>query len=170
VEEGIDGFAYSPDGTKVLFVRQVKTVVTASRTLPDLPKLGRVVDSLMYKHWDRWVESVSHPFVADVDGNKLSNIRDLLEGEPYESPMAPFGGMEQLTWSPDSKTIAYTCRKKTGKEYTLSTNSDIYFYDVESGKTRNMTEGMQGMIPTPGFHPTEHCLPGKHGARRLRVG
>jgi len=67
--------------------------------------------------------------------------------------MAPFGGMEQLAWSPDSKTIAYTCRKKTGKEYTLSTNSDIYFYDVESGKTRNMTEGMQGYDINPRFSP-----------------
>ena len=154
VEEGIDGFAYAPDGTKVLFVRQVKTAVTAGDRYPDLPEAsGRVVDDLMYKHWDHWVENVPHPFVADINGNTLTNIKDLLEGEPYESPMAPFGGMEQLAWSPDSKIIAYTSRKKTGKEYTLSTNSDIYFYDLESGRTRNMTEGMPGYDVNPQFSP-----------------
>lgn len=154
VEEGIDGFAYAPDGTKVLFVRPVKTTVTAGDRYPDLPEAsGRVVDDLMYKHWDHWVENVPHPFVADINGNTLTNIKDLLEGEPYESPMAPFGGMEQLAWSPDSKIIAYTSRKKTGKEYTLSTNSDIYFYDLESGRTRNMTEGMPGYDVNPQFSP-----------------
>jgi len=154
VEEGIDGFAYAPDGTKVLFVRPVNTTVTAGDRYPDLPEAsGRVVDDLMYKHWDHWVENVPHPFVADINGNTLTNIKDLLEGEPYESPMAPFGGMEQLAWSPDSKIIAYTSRKKTGKEYTLSTNSDIYFYDLESGRTRNMTEGMPGYDVNPQFSP-----------------
>jgi len=126
VEGGIDGFKYSPDGKKVLFIKSVKTVETAAEKYPDLPDAsGRIVDDLMYKHWDKWVESVPHPFVADLSGNKLSNIKDLLEGEPYEAPMAPFGGIEQLAWSPDGKTIAYTSRKKTGKKYTLSTNSAV---------------------------------------------
>lgn len=154
LKEDIEGFAFSPDGKKVLFIKQVKTVTTAADRYNDLPDAsGRIVDDLMYKHWDRWVESVPHPFVADVAGNKLSNIKDLLEGEPYEAPMAPFGGMEQLAWSPDSKTIAYTSRKKTGKEYSLSTNSDIYFYDLATGGTRNMTEGMQGYDINPQFSP-----------------
>src|SRR5690606_8064359 len=73
--------------------------------------------------------------------------------EPYESPMLPFGGMEQLAWSPDSKIVAYTCRKKTGKEYALSTNSDIYLYRVESGETLNITEGMPGYDTNPQFSP-----------------
>lgn len=154
LEENIDGFAYSPDGTRVLFVRQVKTVVTSGDRYSDLSGAsGRVVDDLMYKHWDHWVESVPHPFVANLVGNKLTNIKDLLEGEPYESPMAPFGGMEQLAWSPDSKSIAYTCRKKTGKAYSLSTNSDIYLYDLASGETRNLTEGMPGYDTNPQFSP-----------------
>jgi Dipeptidyl aminopeptidases/acylaminoacyl-peptidases len=154
VEGGIDGFAYAPDGKKVLFIKNVKTVETAADRYTDLPNAsGRVVDELMYKHWDHWVESVPHPFVADVAGNKLSNINDLLKGEPYEAPMVPFGGMEQLAWSPDGKTIAYTSRKKTGKEYTLSTNSDIYFYHLETGETRNVTEGMMGYDMNPQFSP-----------------
>jgi dipeptidyl aminopeptidase/acylaminoacyl peptidase len=91
--------------------------------------------------------------VADFKNGKLENIVDLLEGEPFESPMKPFGGVEQLDWTPDGKTIAYTCRKKTGKEYALSTNSDIYFYNVESKKTENKTEGMMGYDINPTFSP-----------------
>lgn len=154
VESGIDGFKFSPDGNKVLFIKSVKSVETASDRYPDLKNAsGRVVDDLMYKHWDHWVESVPHPFVADLSGHKLSNIKDLMEGEPFESPLAPFGGIEQLAWSPDSKTIAYTSRKKTGKDYAVSTNSDIYFYDLESGEVRNMTEGMMGYDINPQFSP-----------------
>jgi dipeptidyl aminopeptidase/acylaminoacyl peptidase len=99
------------------------------------------------------VQTVPHPFVAEYVDGKLMNPVDLLEGEPYESPMKPFGGVEQLDWSPDSKTIAYTSRKKTGKEYALSTNSDIYFYSLESKKTVNKTEGMMGYDQNPVFSP-----------------
>lgn len=154
VEGGVDGYIFSPDETKLLFVKSVKSVETAPDKHSDLPEAsGRIVDDLMYKHWDHWVESVPHPFVADISDGKLTNLRDIMEDEPYESPMAPFGGTEQLAWSPDGKTIAYTARKKTGKEYAVSTNSDIYFYDLESGETRNMTEGMMGYDVNPLFSP-----------------
>ena len=154
VEGDISGFSISPDGKKVLFVKDVKSVETAVDRYSDLPQAsGRIVDDLMYKHWDHWVETVPHPFVADLNGSSLANIRDIMEGEPYESPLAPFGGMEQLAWSPDSKTIAYTSRKKTGKEYAISTNSDIYFYDIETGESNNMTEGMMGYDINPQFSP-----------------
>ena len=159
LKEGIDGFTFSPDGSRVLFIQSVKNTTTPGEQYADLPQAsGRVVDELMYKHWDHWVESMAHPFVADVDGNKLTNIKDLLEGEPYESPLAPFGGMEQLAWSPDSKTIAYTSRKKSGKAYAHSTNSDIYFYDLASGVTSNLTEGMEGYDVNPQFSPDGHHL------------
>ena len=150
----ISGFSFSPDGTKVLFVQDIKSVETAADKYSDLPKAsGRIVDDLMYKHWDHWVEAVPHPFIADVNGNSLSNVKDIMEGEPYESPLAPMGGMEQLAWSPDSKIVAYTSRKKAGKEYALSTNSDIYFYNVETGETKNVTEGMMGYDVNPQFSP-----------------
>lgn len=150
---GINDFIYSPDGKKILFVAEVKYGERTVDTYPDLPKTtGIIVDDLMYKHWDEWVETVPHPFVADFDGKKISNEKDLLEGEPFESPMKPFGGIEQLAWSPDGKYIAYTCRKKTGLEYALSTNSDIYLYNVEQSKTvRNISEGMMGYDVNPQF-------------------
>lgn len=135
----IEGFSFSPDGKKVLFISQIKYGQRTVDLYPDLPKAtGIIVDDLMYKHWDEWVETIPHPFVADFDGNKISNIVDIMEGEPFEAPLKPFGGIEQLAWSPDSKSIAYTCRKKTGKEYAFSTDSDIYLYNIESGKTENL--------------------------------
>lgn len=153
-EGDIEGFAFSPDGQRLLFVAQVKTVAATADKYPDLPKAsGRIVTDLMYKHWDEWTETAPHPFVAEFDGTSIRNITDLLEGEPYESPMKPFGGMEQLAWSPDSKTIAYTCRKKTGLDYAVSTNSDIYLYDIDSRTTRNLTEGMAGYDTNPQFSP-----------------
>jgi len=154
IKGGISGFKYSPDGTKILFTADVKMKEDIHDLFPDLPKANAYLETdLMYKHWDEWVQTVPHPFVADYNDGKIINAVDLLAGEPYESPMKPFGGVEQLDWSPDSKTIAYTCRKKTGKEYALSTNSDIYFYNVETKKTENKTLGMMGYDQNPVFSP-----------------
>ena len=152
--DGIEGFAFSPDGQKLLFISQVKTVKSTADKYPDLPQAsGIIVDDLMYKHWDEWVTTAPHPFVADFDGTGISNVRDLLEGEPYESPMKPFGGIEQLAWSTDSKSIAYTCRKKTGMDYALSTNSDIYIYNIETKEVRNITEENKGYDTNPQYSP-----------------
>lgn len=153
-EGGINDFQFSPDETKILFVADVKYGQRTADKYPDLPKAsGIIVTDLMYKHWDEWVQSVPHPFIADYKDNKIENEIDVLKNEPYESPMKPFGGIEQLAWSPDGKTVAYTCRKKTGKEYALSTNSDIYFYHLATTKTANMTEGMMGYDQNPVFSP-----------------
>ena len=92
----------------------------------------------MYKHWDHYVTTAPHPFVADLNASSITNPIDLLAGEPYECPMEPFGGAEQLAWSPDSKLIVYTSRKKVGLKYAISTDSDIYLYDLTSRKTVNL--------------------------------
>ncbi|MDO9154228.1 MAG: S9 family peptidase, partial [Paludibacter sp.] len=151
---GVNDFAFSPDETKLLFVAEVKYGESTVDKYPDLPKsTGIIVNDLMYKHWDEWVTTVPHPFVAEFTGKQIKNEKDILEGEPFESPMKPFGGIEQLAWSPDGKTIAYTCRKKTGKAYAISTNSDIYFYHFETAKPENKTEGMMGYDMNPTFSP-----------------
>jgi dipeptidyl aminopeptidase/acylaminoacyl peptidase len=153
-EEGISDFSFSPDETKLLFVADVKYGERTVDKFPDLPKAtGVIVNDLMYKHWDEWVQSVPHPFIADFGNGKITNEIDVLKGEPFESPMKPFGGIEQLAWSPDGNTVAYTCRKKTGKEYALSTNSDIYFYNLATGKSENQTPGMMGYDQNPVFSP-----------------
>jgi len=154
VEKGIEGFKFSPDGKKVLFISTVKSFKTAADHYNDLDKAsGRIIDSLMYKHWDEWVTEIPHPFLADFNGSSLSNIIDIMDGEPFESPLRPYGGIEQFDWSPDCKTIAYTSRKKTGKEYAQSTNSDIYFYNVETKETKDITEENKGYDTNPSFSP-----------------
>ncbi len=154
IEKGIGGFLLSPDESKVLLISNVKYSQTAQDVYPDLPKAtGRIIDDLMYKHWDEWVTEIPHPFLADFDGSKLGNIVDLMQDEPYESPMKPFGGVESFAWAPDGKQLIYVSRKKVGMEYAVSTNSDLYCYDIESKTTTNLTEGMMGYDTTPAYSP-----------------
>ena len=135
----IEGFKFSPDGKRVLLIKSLEYHQSIRKNPEDLPKAtGRVVTDLNYRHWDHYVESVAHPFIVEVTGNKVGDGIDILEGEPYESPMAPFGGIEQFDWSTDSKQVAYTCRKKTGVDYAVSTDADIYLYNVESRTTKNL--------------------------------
>lgn len=154
IEKGIGGFLLSPDESKVLLISNVKYSQTAQDVYPDLPKAtGRIIDDLMYKHWDEWVTEIPHPFLADFDGSKLDNIIDLMQDEPYESPMKPFGGVESFAWAPDGKQLIYVSRKKVGMEYAVSTNSDLYCYDIESKNTTNLTEGMMGYDTNPAYSP-----------------
>ena len=153
-DKDIEGFAFSPDEKKVLFISQVKTVNSTADKYPDLDKAtGVIITDLMYKHWDEWVTTAPHPFVADFDGKSISNPVDVMEGELFESPMKPFGSIEQLAWNTTSDKIAYTSRKKTGKEYAISTNSDIYVYDLNTKQTTNITEENKGYDTNPTYSP-----------------
>ena len=153
-EGGISGFRLSPDEKHVVVIGNVKYARNAADIYPDLPKAtGRVVDDLMYKHWDEWVTEIPHPFVGTFDGSAVKDLRDIMQDEPYEAPMKPFGGTESFAWHPNGKMLVYVSRKKTGMDYALSTNSDLYLYDLESGGTRNLTEGMMGYDTMPAFSP-----------------
>ncbi|MCF6171753.1 MAG: S9 family peptidase [Bacteroidales bacterium] len=154
IEGGITGFKYAPDQTKILFTKEVPIEKKFETLFEGLPRAsGRLMDDLMYRHWDHWVNTYSHVFYTEYDGTKIWDEKDILQGEPFQSPLSPFGGIEQVNWTPDSKTIAYTCKKLTGKAATLSTNSDIYFYNLETGETTNVTEGMMGFDVAPVFSP-----------------
>lgn len=137
---GIEGFRFSPDGKKVILIKELPYHGTIKENPSDLPlATGRLVTDMNYRHWDHYVESILHPFVAEVaEDGTVNEGEDILKGEPYECPMAPFGGIEQLAWSPDSKTIAYTCRKKEGLQYDISTDSDIYLYNIGTRETKNL--------------------------------
>ena len=156
----IEGFSFSPDESKILFVSQIKYGQRTVDLYPDLPlATGIIANDLMYKHWDEWVETIPHPFVAEFDGNQMGEAIDILEGEPFEAPMKPFGGIEQLAWSTDSRSIAYTCRKKEGLEYAVSTDSDIYLYYLDSKNTTNLckqsdhADRNMGYDTNPSFSP-----------------
>ena len=163
--ENIEGFLLSPMRDKVILIRPVKAHPTTADIYPDLPQAtGRVVTDLMYKHWDEWVDEVPQPFIYDLtiryygEGERIKSAKagdytNILEGTAYECPMRPFGGMEQLAWNPNNKEVAYTCRKKIGLEYAVSTNSDIYLYNIETGANKNITADNKGYDTNPAYSP-----------------
>ena len=154
LKNGVEGFLFSPDEKSVMVISSVKYDRKADDVYPDLPEAtGRIIDDMLYKHWDEWVTAIPHPFLASFDGSSVGEFTDLMIGEPYEAPMRPFGGVESFAFSPDSKKLLYVSRKKTGMEYALSTNSDIYCYDIEAKTTANLTEGMMGYDTNPVFSP-----------------
>ena len=141
-------FLFSPDEKQVILVMEVPQHHSIEAPEADLPEAtGMVINDLMYKHWDTYVTAVPHPFVAPFDGERVGEAFDLLEGEPYECPMLPFGGVEQLAWSPDSKQVVYTCRKKVGKAYAISTDSDIFLYDLATKQVRNLCKPADYVAP-----------------------
>ena len=155
VADGISGFKYSPDLKSIAYIKSVKLDKDIHDLYPDLPLANaRLETDLMYRHWDSWHDyTYQHVVIAKYNDSGLSGDKDIMEGERFDSPMKPWGGTEQINWSPDGKTIAYTCKKKVGKEYATSTNSDIYLYDLETGATTNLTEGMMGYDINPVFSP-----------------
>ncbi len=155
IKGGINGFEYSPDGSRILYLKEVKFRATTTEQYPDLPKADvRIIDELMYRHWDHWEDAfVSHIFVADLTDEGLSGSKDIMEGEPYEAPLSPWFDQAEITWNADGTAIAYSCKKMSANEYAVSTDADIYIYSLDSGNTINITEGMPGYDKYPAFSP-----------------
>ncbi|EKE38520.1 prolyl oligopeptidase family protein, partial [Entamoeba nuttalli P19] len=152
-------FKISPDYSKCLFISSVEHSYK-NEDYNDLPLTsGMIFEDLNYRHWDEFNTSLPHPFVSKLNNMKFEDHPfDILENEPYESPLKPFGGIEQLCWSKDSKKIAYTCKKKVGKEYATSTDSDIYVYDTETKTTINLCKDFEpknyGFDSNPMYSPS----------------
>lgn len=155
VEGGMNGFKVSPDGTKIVYIADVKmNKVTGTDVYSDMEHSNvRIYDGLMYRHWGSWEDgSRSHVFVADIKEGKIQDAgKDIMAGENFDCPQMPFGGMEDVIWAPDSKSILYVSKKKVGKDYAVSTNTDIYQHDLSTGKVKNITEGMLGYDTQPTF-------------------
>lgn len=145
----------SPDGKWIAFSKPVSAEkILGTEIYSDVKNsTAQVYTDLNYRHWDAWNEGkVNHVFVASID-NPRTPVRDILQNEPYDCPQKPFGGSEDFVFSADSKMIVYVCKKKTGKEYAQSTNTDIYAYDISDAKTTNWSEGMMGYDMNPTFSP-----------------
>ncbi|MDR1950878.1 MAG: S9 family peptidase, partial [Bacteroidales bacterium] len=152
--KNINGFSLSPDQTKILYISTIPIERLEEKLYSNLPKAaGRIYEDLMYRHWDQWVSTTPHLFVADFSNTKIGEGKDLLEGEPFQAPTRPFGGLSETDWSPDGTKIAYTCRKFTGREYAFSTNTDIYIYDIYTARTENISRGILGYDKYPRFSP-----------------
>lgn len=169
-DEEADAFELSADASKIMYIKNIKANIVPTDLYPDLKKAtGRTITGLMYRHWDHFVETIPHTFIADfnteaqgaiikpgsVASPGLINEKDILlpNEAAFELPTLPFGGLEQLSWSPNGKMIAYSCRKLTGKDYAFSTNTSIYLYNVESGETQIITPGVHGYDTDPSFSP-----------------
>ena len=150
--DNFEAYSLSPGGDMLMFTRRVKLDQTPNEK-HGLEKANmRIIDDLMYRHWDYWHDySYSHIFVAPFDGMEVGESKDIMEGQRFESPTAPYFDDSEISWSPDGKSIAYTCKLMTGKQDALSTNTDILLYDLESGKAKNLTGFNKGFDKYPVF-------------------
>jgi dipeptidyl aminopeptidase/acylaminoacyl peptidase len=147
----------APDGKTIAFSQPVMIEkVKAAAKYNDVPNSSAYIfNDLDYRHWDAFNDGhYSHIFISSINSDEAV---DILEGEPYYAPQMPFGGAEDFIFSKDSKTLLYVCKKKSGKEYAQSTNTDLYAYNIATKQTENLTQGMMGYDNNPSFSPD-----GKH--------
>jgi len=158
IKDGIDLYEYAPDLTHILYVQAVRVDPTVQQKYPNL-KLdkvkGQVFDELNIRHWDTWNDGTySHLFIRGYkDGTVDNNEFDVMKGQPFDCPLKPNGGAEQIAWTADGKAIAYTCKRMRGTDYMTSTNSDIFMYHLETGTDENLTQGNLGYDQNPVFSP-----------------
>jgi dipeptidyl aminopeptidase/acylaminoacyl peptidase len=147
-------FSISPAGDKIYFTRRVKIDQTANEK-HNLPKAKvRIINDLMYRHWNSWSDySYSHIFVASFNRNNVSDEKDIMKGQRFESPSAPYFDEAEISWSPDGQYIAYTSKRLNGIADARSTNTDIFLYELASSKEINITEGNKGFDKYPVFSP-----------------
>ncbi len=142
----------SPDGNYKITTDDVKLKkVTGQDFYNDVSNSNvKIYDALNYRHWDTWEDGAySHVLYSSIKND--SKPIDIMAEEPFDCPQKPFGGSEDYLWSPDSKSILYVTKKLSGAEYAVSTNSDIYEYNLETKITTNLTTENKGYDTNPAF-------------------
>ena len=142
----------SPDGKWKISDSDVKIMnVYGSDFYPGLANSNvQIYNSLMYRHWDTWEDGkFSHVILSGVNDTIK---KDLMSGQPYDCPQKPFGGDEDYIWNPDGKHVVYVTKQKQGTAYAISTNTDLFEYNIETGETKNLTEGMMGYDINPSYN------------------
>lgn len=147
-------FSISPAGNKIYYTKRVKLDQTANEK-HNLPKAKvRIINDLMYRHWNYWSDfSYSHIFVASFNGRTVSDDKDIMAGQRFESPTATSFDESEISWSPDGRFIAYTSKRMNGIADAKSTNTDIFLYELSSSKEINITDGNLGYDKNPVFSP-----------------
>ena len=146
IEGDIEAFGIAPTAEKVYYVQPVHVKDILSKDVyKDMDKSkARIYDDLMARHWSYWDEGdYRHIFVADFDATKgISNPVDIIGSEAaWDTPLAPYFDAAEIAWNNAGTALAYTCKPLTGTEYAVSTDSDVYVYDLASGKTENICKG-----------------------------
>jgi dipeptidyl aminopeptidase/acylaminoacyl peptidase len=158
IKGGIDGYGVSPDSKKAFYTQKVRVEKRESKDVhPDMAKSQALIyDDLMERHWDYWDRGdYSHIFIADIFDGVMETGKDIMPGEPWDAPMAPYFDIHEIAWNNAGTQLAYTCKKLTGTKYATLTDSDIYLYDLASGTTANLTEGNVGYDKYPVFSPDD---------------
>lgn len=152
--DNFESYSISPAGNMIMYARRVKLDQTPNEK-HNMPEANmRIIDDLMFRHWNYWNDySYSHIFVATFDVKTVSGEKDIMDGQRYEAPTAPNFDEGEIAWSPDGTKIAYTSKHLSGKEDALSTNTDIFIYDIQGGDLTNITENNKGFDKYPVFSP-----------------
>lgn len=155
VADGINAYQLSPDNKMLWYTADVKLEESVVEKYPELSQANAIeADDLMYRHWDSWTDyKFSHIFVADLTNKIITSGADIMEGEKFDAPLAPYFDESEVTWAPNSKFIAYTSKKLYGREYAVSTNSDIYLYNLDTKETKDLTTTNKGYDKYPVFSP-----------------
>ncbi|MEG1414317.1 MAG: S9 family peptidase [Mucinivorans sp.] len=158
VDGGVNGYGVSPDGEHLwLAMDAAVEKISSSEIFDSLKKSDALIyNDLMVRHWDRWEDGkYSHIFVGTLHKDKVTDLKDIMQSEPWDAPVAPYFDNTEITWNHAGTALAYTCRKLQGYNYAISTNTDIFLYTLKDSTLQNLTEGMQGYDKYPRFSPDD---------------